>query len=100
MRSVGIMRAKALTLAIGVVVLAWASIGSASAMAAGGPIWNMMAASTPTNLPPARDEVQEVTSNATGGVLELQVPQSLVTGFGSEITKRVQVPYNAQASEL
>lgn len=88
---------KAVTFAVGMVMGLVGSAGVASAAEA--PRWKVTAVTTPTNVIPGspRDEVQEVTVNATGGTFTLAVHPA---NYGGGKRPTTALPYNATAAEV
>jgi hypothetical protein len=71
------------------------------AVAAEAPRWVITAIPTPTNILPStpRNEVQQITVNATGGTFVLEVIPRPKSPFSS-FQKTGPIPYNASASEV
>jgi hypothetical protein len=87
-----------MAMAVVAVLATIGSTGVSSAFAGEGPVWEVLAVTTPTNLKPnsPRNEVQEITVSAKGGsfTLSVKLPSA------SQATTTAAIPYNATAGEV
>jgi hypothetical protein len=102
MPSITLKSAHTRIIALGLAIGSLSAFAAAApARAAEGPRWAITATTSPTNLEPGspRNEVQDVTVNATGGVFTLTATNPECNG-GDDLQTTAAIPYNATAATV